>query len=75
MAWDKRIDINTLEDQEILPNGVEVVGHVNAHIVSNLRAGGASRLNLPSLWREARAIVTERAPFRVVVAKVLTRRR
>lgn len=69
------IDINTLEDREILPNGVEVVGHINGHIIANLRAGGSSRLNLPSLWREAHAIVTEVAPFRVVTAKILARRR
>jgi hypothetical protein len=75
MTWDKFVDPNTLEDTEILPNGVEIVGHLNAHIVANLRAGGASRLNLPSLWREARIVTTERAPFLLVAAKVLTRRR
>lgn len=60
----EKYDPNTLEEIDVLPNGVAMIARINDHIVANIRAGGASRLNLPSQWQEAMIIVTERAPIK-----------
>lgn len=68
MAGEK-LDPNTLEEAMVLPNGVAMVGRLNDHIVANIRAGGSSRLNLPSIWEEAKLLVTERVPLKTFRAK------
>lgn len=64
-----KLDPNSLDESVILPNGVAMVGHINDHIVANLRVSGPSRLNLPSMWQEALTVVTERVPLKTFRAR------
>lgn len=56
-------DRTNVEVTRVLPNGPDVLGVVNEHVVGNFRAGGASDLALLSAWRMAKLVVEEPAPL------------
>lgn len=57
------IDENEMQESRVLPNGVDVVALINANIVHNLLNDGPSNVQLPSVWRLAKCVVTERTPL------------
>lgn len=58
-----QIDRSKPEIEHVLPNGPEILGAYNDHVVSNFRAGGATAAQLLSTWRMAKLVVGEPAPL------------
>lgn len=64
------IDPQSMQQRQVLPNGVAFAGMVNEHILFNFLLDRPSDLRLPSVWREAKLIASERAPLDLFIFKV-----
>jgi hypothetical protein len=51
--------------EQIAPTGVALVTLVNEHLTLNMRRNTTAPLDLPSLWRLSKHVVTERGPLLV----------
>jgi hypothetical protein len=58
-----RINKNTRRDTHVLPNGPDVLGAVNQHIVNNLLQGAPSNAKLLTTFKMARLVTSEAAPL------------
>lgn len=64
------IDPQSLRHRQVLPNGVAFAGMVNDHILYNFLLDRPSDLRLPSIWREAKLVASERVPLDLFVFNV-----
>lgn len=52
-----------LKAEQITPTGVAVVGMIHENLTLNFRKDLDPDLDLPSIWRLAKHVVTERGPL------------
>lgn len=65
-----QVDNNIVETVMVLPNGPDVLGVVNDHVVTNLRGGSASNMVMLSTFRMAKLLVEEPVPLTLLVSPV-----
>ena len=59
----KNIDRNSVIVTYVLPNGPDVLGAYNDHVVSNFRAGQPAAAQLLTAFRMAKLVTGELAPL------------
>jgi len=56
-------DFTTLHEERLIPDGVQLMGLINSHVVRNFRNNWGSSLDLTPIWRLAKQVSSRTAPI------------